>query len=75
MTKQTTQSNMLDGIEANIKATERNICRLKIEFSSFLMNGATGEQRRLAVQQLSTLQDTLELLKIRQMYASVTTVH
>jgi hypothetical protein len=75
MNKRMPPNDMLDGIESNIKATERQICRLKIEFSSFLVNGATGEQRRLAVQKLSTLEDTLELLKIRQMYASVTTVH
>jgi hypothetical protein len=75
MNMRTTQSDLLDGIEANIEATEKHIFRLNIEFSSFVLNGASGEQRRLTVQQLSTLEDTLQMLKIRRMYASVTTMH
>ena len=75
MNMRTTQSDLLDGIESNIEATEKHIFRLRIEFSSFVMNGASGEQRRLTVQQLSTLEDTLQMLKIRRMYASVTTMH
>jgi hypothetical protein len=73
--QRTTQNDLLDGIELNIQITEKHICDLKTEFSSFVMNGATGEQRRLTIQQLSTSEDTLQLLKIRRMYASVTTVH
>ena len=74
MTKRTSENDMLDGIKSNIEATERHICRLKIEFSSFLKNGATGEQRRLTVQQLCTLENNLKLIKIRRMYASEATV-
>lgn len=66
---------MLDGIESNIEAMERHIYRLKTKRSSLGINGATGTQYRLAVQQLATLEDTLELLKTRRLYASVTTVH
>jgi len=69
MTKITTQSDMLDGIESDIEVTEQQIHQLQIKFASFLMNGVTGEQRRLTVEKMSVLQDNLELLKTRRMYA------
>jgi hypothetical protein len=75
MTKLTSQNDMLNGIESNIEATEKQIHRLQIEFASFLMNGATGEQRRLTIEKLSVLQDNLQLLKTRRMYALEETVH
>jgi uncharacterized protein involved in exopolysaccharide biosynthesis len=75
MIRSTFNNNLLDGIESNIEATERQIHQLRTEFASFLINGATGEQRRLTVQQLCTLEDNLLLLQIRRMYAAETTVH
>ena len=75
MTTLTTQKDMLDGIESNIEATEKEIHRLQIKFASFLIDGATGEQRRLTVEKLSVLQDNLQLLKTRRMYALEETVH
>jgi len=68
MAKRTTQNDLLDGIESNIDATERQICRLKIEFASLMVQGQTLE-RRLIIQQLDILQDNLKLLKVRRMYA------
>jgi len=68
MDKRTTQNSMLEGVESNIEATEKEICRLQVEFSSLLVNGQTLE-RPLILQQLHILQDNLHLLKVRRMYA------
>lgn len=68
MDKRTTQNAILDGVESNIEATEREICRLQVEFSSLLIDGQTLE-RPLVLQQLHILQDNLHLLKVRRMYA------
>lgn len=58
----------LRDIQESIKNTENHIYRLKIEFASLLLDGATAE--RLAVlQQLYILQANLKLLKVRLMYA------
>ena len=75
MVRPTSKNNILEGIESNIEATERQIHHLRIEFASFLTNGATGEQRRLTVEQLCTLEDNLQLLQIRRIYAAEKTVH
>jgi hypothetical protein len=75
MTRSTFKNNLLHRIESNIQTTERQINHLRMKFVSFLMNGATGEQRRLTVQQLCTLEDDLHLLQIRRMYASERTLH
>lgn len=75
MAKSMFSNNLLEGIESNIEATERQIHQLQMEFASFLTNGATGEQRRSTVQQLSTLEENLQLLQIRRMYAVENTVH
>jgi hypothetical protein len=68
MTKLTTQKDMLDGIESNIEATGRHIHQLRIHFASCVISGETSE-RRMILQQLHTLEDNLELLKTRRMYA------
>lgn len=75
MFRPTSKNNMLEGIESNIEATEMQIHHLRIEFASFLTNGATGEQRRSTVEKLCTLEDNLQLLQIRRMYVAETTVH
>jgi hypothetical protein len=75
MTRSTFKNRLLDRIESNIQATEKRIHHLRMKFVSFLMNGATGEQRRFTIQQLCTLEDKLHLLQIRRMYASERTVH
>jgi hypothetical protein len=74
MYKRTIQEDMLDGIESNIEATERHICRLHLEFSTL---GASGRrlERQLILQQLHVLDETLQLLKIRRVYASEVTLH
>jgi hypothetical protein len=50
MAKQTTKNDLLDEIESNIDATERQIYRLKIEFASLMAHGQTLK-RRLILQQ------------------------
>ena len=75
MFRPTSEDNMLDGIESNLEATERQIHNLQTAFASFLMKGATGEQRRLTVEKLCILEETLHLLQIRRMYAAEKTVH
>ena len=68
MTKRTTQENLLDGIETNIQATQKQIYQLKIDFSLLATSGQTSECR-LIQQQLHILQDNLALLEVRKMYA------
>ena len=68
MAKPRTQDDVLDGIEFNINATERQIYQLKIAFASLVISGETLE-RRLILQQLKVLQDNLQLLKVRRMFA------
>lgn len=68
MTKRTPQENLLDGIEANIHATQKQIYQLKINFALLTTNGQASE-RRLMRQQLHILHDNLELLKDRRIYA------
>jgi hypothetical protein len=75
MMKPKIQEDMLEGIESNIEITERNIGWLKKELASLRINNGPVEQRRVIRQQLSILQDTLQLLKIRRVYASEVTVH
>lgn len=74
MYKRTIQEDMLDGIESNIEATERHIYELHLEFSTL---GITGQrlERQLILQKLQILEDTLQLLKIRRVYALEVTVH
>ena len=75
MFRPTSKDNMLDGIESNIETTKRQINQLQTEFASFLRDGATGEQRRLTIEKLCTLEEKLQLLQIRHMYAAERTMH
>ena len=68
MAKPTTQDKLLDGLEFNIYAMERQIYQLKIEFAALLVSGQSLE-RRLILQQLHVLEDNLALLKVRRMFA------
>ena len=68
MAKRTPQENLLDGIEANIRATESHIYLLQLELTSLLLMGGTLE-RRLLLQQLNILRNNLALLKQRRTYA------
>jgi hypothetical protein len=68
MAKRTTHDSILDGIESNIEATKGQIYQLKNQFASFVVNGETAE-RRLILQQLHILQDNLDLLRVRRIYA------
>jgi hypothetical protein len=59
--------NVLDGIEENIEFIEEKILDLEIRFGERQPNKNIRE-RRIMQQQLSTLQETLQLLKERQVY-------
>lgn len=74
MTKPIAKGNVLDGIEENIKTTEEQIYQLKMQFASLMLKGISGEQRRVIVQQLSILEENLQFLKIRRVYALEKTV-
>ncbi len=75
MMKPKIQEDMLEGIESNIEITERNIGWLRKELASLRISDGPVEQRKVIRKQLSILQDTLQLLKIRRVYASEVTVH
>lgn len=75
MFRPTSKDNILDGIESNIETTKRQINQLQTEFASLLKNGAAGEQRRLTIEKLCTLEEKLQLLQIRRMYAAERTMH
>lgn len=68
MYKTAIQKDVLDGIESNIEVTENQIHQLRLEFSTLRISGQRIE-RRLILQQLSILEDNLELLKAHRMYA------
>lgn len=68
MARLTTYEDMLNGIESNIEATENQMYQLHIDFASLMISGQRLE-RRLILQQLHMLEDNLELLKVRRMYA------
>jgi hypothetical protein len=68
MPRPITHVDVLDGIESTIETTETQIYHLKVEFAAHVLSGETLE-RRLILQQLGILQDNLELLKVRRMFA------
>jgi hypothetical protein len=63
-----THKDLLDGIKENIEFTERRINGSKRDLASLPKDGAPVE-RRAILQQVSTLEDNLELLKARWMHA------
>lgn len=69
MTHAKIQEDMLKGIEINIEEMARQITQLKIELASLRINGGSVEQRRVIRKQLTTLQETWQLLQIRRVYA------
>ena len=75
MTKLGIQEDMLEGIESNIEAMVRHISWLRTELATLRINDGSVEQRRIIRQQLHSFQETLELLKIRRVYASEVTLH
>jgi chloramphenicol 3-O-phosphotransferase len=68
MSRRTTQKDLLDGIKENIKLTERRITYSKRDLALLPKDGASVERRAIH-QQVSTLEDNLELLKARWMHA------
>jgi hypothetical protein len=68
MSRRTTQKDLLDGIKENIKLTERRINSSKRDLALLPKDGAPVERRAIH-QQVSTLEDNLELLKARWMHA------
>jgi UTP-glucose-1-phosphate uridylyltransferase len=68
MTRPTTQETILAGIESNILIAERQISQLKKEFAASALL-EQSQERRLIRQQLRVLQENLELLRQRRMYA------
>lgn len=73
MYKTSIQEEILDGIELNIEVTKNQIYQLHLEFST-LGIGRERIERRLILQKLQVLEETLQLLKIRQVYASEMTL-
>jgi phage-related protein len=66
--KRPTHKDLLDGIKENIEFTERRIKGSKRDLASLPKDGMAIERRAIH-QQISTLEDNLELLKARWMHA------
>jgi hypothetical protein len=66
-----THKDLLDGIKENIEFTERRIKGSKRDLALLPKDG-TAIERRAIHQQVSTLEENLELLKARWMHAVCT---
>jgi hypothetical protein len=69
MATRTTRESLIDGIEANIVSTTKQIDMLKVQSSLLLSSGQQAERRKV-LQQIRMLRENLELLEQRKGYAS-----
>lgn len=67
MIKRPDHQAVLDGINANIEITQKQINHLQTELNG-LPPGEASIRRRTITQQLSILKENLQLLKVRRVY-------